>query len=291
MALNMRTANGSAVRAARPARAMVCKAQKVNFGQAAVAAVASAAMMAGSASALTYDELQGLTYLQVKGTGVANTCPVIEGGSTNVKDIKSGNYKLTKFCMEPTSFTVKEESSFKGGETEFVKTKLMTRLTYTLDAIDADMNISGNNVTFKEIDGIDYAPVTVQLPGGERVAFLFTIKQFEGKGTLDSFSGDFTVPSYRGSTFLDPKGRGGSTGYDNAVGLQARADAEEFQKENVKSYTALKGSAVFSVAKVDAATGEIAGVFESIQPSDTDMGAKPPKDIKVTGLWYGQLGN
>lgn len=124
-----------------------------------------------------------------------------------MQDIKSGNYKLTKFCMEPTSFTVKEESSFKGGETEFVKTKLMTRLTYTLDAIDADMNISGNNVTFKEIDGIDYAPVTVQLPGGERVAFLFTIKQFDGKGTLDSFSGDFTVPSYRGSTFLDPKVR------------------------------------------------------------------------------------
>ena len=36
-------------------------------------------------------------------------------------------------------------------------------------------------------------------------------------------------------------------------------------------------------------TGEIAGVFESIQPSDTDMGAKTPKDIKIIGLWYGQL--
>jgi photosystem II oxygen-evolving enhancer protein 1 len=37
--------------------------------------------------------------------------------------------------MEPTSFTVKEDSQFKGGETEFVKTKLMTRLTYTLDQV------------------------------------------------------------------------------------------------------------------------------------------------------------
>lgn len=37
--------------------------------------------------------------------------------------------------MEPTSFTVKEDSQFKGGETEFVKTKLMTRLTYTLDEV------------------------------------------------------------------------------------------------------------------------------------------------------------
>jgi photosystem II oxygen-evolving enhancer protein 1 len=92
--------------------------------------------------------------------------------------------------------------------------------------------------------------VTVQLPGGERVAFLFTIKQLDAKGTLDSFSGDFVVPSYRGSSFLDPKGRGGSTGYDNAVALPARADAEELLKENIKSTKALKGSAVFAVAKV-----------------------------------------
>lgn len=44
-------------------------------------------------------------------------------------------HRFDKFCMEPTSFTVKEESQFKGGETEFVKTKLMTRLTYTLDQV------------------------------------------------------------------------------------------------------------------------------------------------------------
>ncbi len=41
--------------------------------------------------------------------------------------------------------------------------------------------------------------------GGERVAFLFTVKQLDAKGSLDSFSGDFVVPSYRGSSFLDPK--------------------------------------------------------------------------------------
>eukprot|EP00955_Chlamydomonas_euryale_P077935 363058-Chlamydomonas_euryale.AAC.1 len=165
----------------------------------------------------------------------------------------------------------------------------MTRLTYTLDGMDADVTINGKNITFKELEGLDYAATTVQLPGGERVAFLFTIKEFEGKGTLDSFSGDFTVPSYRGSSFLDPKGRGASTGYDNAVALPARADADELLRENQKSALALKGSAVFSVAKVDPATGEIAGVFESIQPSDTDQGSKPPKDVKITGLWYGQL--
>ena len=68
------------------------------------------------------------------------------------------------------------------------------------------MTVGGNGeVAFKEDSGIDYAATTVQLPGGERVPFLFTIKKFDAKGTLDSFSGDFDVPSYRGSSFLDPK--------------------------------------------------------------------------------------
>lgn len=40
---------------------------------------------------------------------------------------------------------------------------------------------------------------------GERVPFLFTVKNLDAKGTLDAFGGDFTVPSYRGSSFLDPK--------------------------------------------------------------------------------------
>jgi photosystem II oxygen-evolving enhancer protein 1 len=88
-----------------------------------------------AANALTFDELQGLTYLQVKGSGLANTCPVLSTGSTNLKDLKSGSYKLERFCMEPTAITVKEDSQFKGGDTNFVATKLMTRLTYTLDAV------------------------------------------------------------------------------------------------------------------------------------------------------------
>lgn len=57
--------------------------------------------------------------------------------------------------------------------------------------------------------------------------------------------------------FCFPQGRGGSTGYDNAVALPARADSEELMKENVKQTKALKGSAVFSVAKIDAVTGEV----------------------------------
>jgi len=73
--------------------------------------------------------------------------------------------------------------------------------------------VDGNgNVEFKEEDGIDYAPVTVQMPGGERVPFLFTIKELSAKGSLEGFGGDFVVPSYRGSSFLDPKARPAARG-------------------------------------------------------------------------------
>jgi len=251
--------------------------------------LASAFLITGSAQALTYNELQGLTYLQVKGSGLANTCPVIDNGSTNLKDLPAGDYIFDKFCLEPTSFKVKEASQFKGGESDFVDTKLMTRLTYTLDDMSGKLKVGGDGkISFLEEDGIDYAPTTVQLPGGERVAFLFTVKQLNATGSLDNFGGEYNVPSYRGSSFLDPKGRG-STGYDTAVALPARGDDEELAKENTKNTAALKGSIVLSTAKVDAATGEIAGVFQSIQPSDTDLGAKPPKDIKITGLWYARL--
>lgn len=251
---------------------------------------AAVAFTPNPAQALTFDELQGLTYLQVKGSGLANTCPVINGGSSNLRDLPSGDYIFDKFCIEPTSFKVKADSQYKGGESEFLDTKLMTRLTYTLDDMSGKMKVgSDGKVSFVEEDGIDYAPTTVQLPGGERVAFLLTVKQLNASGSLDNFGGEFNVPSYRGSSFLDPKGRGGSTGYDTAVALPARGDDEELAKENSKNTAALKGSIVLSTAKVDAATGEIAGVFQSIQPSDTDLGAKPPKDVKVTGLWYARL--
>ena len=72
--------------------------------------------------------------------------------------------------------------------------------------ISGKFSVDGSgNVNFQEQDGIDYAPVTVQLPGGERVPFLFTIKELNAKGSLGGFGGDFVVPSYRGSSFLDPK--------------------------------------------------------------------------------------
>lgn len=240
---------------------------------------------------LTYDEIQSKTYLEVKGTGTANQCPTIDGGSDSFA-IKPGKYYAKKFCLEPTSFTVKAEGVSKNAPPAFQNTKLMTRLTYTLDEIEGPFEVSPDStVKFEEKDGIDYAAVTVQLPGGERVPFLFTIKQLVASGKPESFSGEFMVPSYRGSSFLDPKGRGGSQGYDNAVALPAggRGDEEELAKENNKSAASSQGKITLSVSKTKPETGEVIGVFESVQPSDTDLGAKAPKDVKIQGVWYAQL--
>ncbi|KAL2595686.1 hypothetical protein AAZV13_11G055600 [Glycine max] len=232
------------------------------FALATSALVVSGASAEGVPKRLTFDEIQSKTYLEVKGTGTANQCPTIEEGVA------------------------------KNAPPEFQNTKLMTRLTYTLDEIEGPFEVtSDGTVKFEEKDGIDYAAVTVQLPGGERVPFLFTIKQLVASGKPDSFSGEFLVPSYRGSSFLDPKGRGASTGYDNAVALPAggRGDEEELAKENNKSASSSKGKITLSVTKTKPETGEVIGVFESVQPSDTDLGAKAPKDVKIQGIWYAQL--
>lgn len=168
----------------------------------------------------------------------------------------------------------------------------MTRLTYTLDEMEGPLTVnSDGTVALQETDGIDYAAVTVQLQGGERVPFLFTVKELDAAGSPDKIVGTFTVPSYRGATFLDPKGRGGATGYDNAVALPAggAGDKEKLGKENVKDTTALQGNIVFSIAQTSSNGGEIAGVFTSIQPSDTDLGAKTPKEVKIEGIFYAQV--
>ncbi|XP_062001825.1 oxygen-evolving enhancer protein 1, chloroplastic [Rosa rugosa] len=261
------------------------------FALATSALVVSGAGAEGAPKRLTYDEIQSKTYMEVKGTGTANQCPTIDGGSEAFA-FKPGKYVAKKFCLEPTSFTVKADSVSKNAPPEFQNTKLMTRLTYTLDEIEGPFEVSPDGtVKFEEKDGIDYAAVTVQLPGGERVPFLFTIKQLVASGKPDNFTGEFLVPSYRGSSFLDPKGRGGSTGYDNAVALPAggRGDEEELAKENTKNVSSSKGKITLSVTKTKPESGELIGVFESIQPSDTDLGAKVPKDVKIQGVWYAQL--
>ncbi len=199
-------------------------------------------------------------------------------------------------------FQVEEEIGIRKGELvkEFVDTKLMTRQTYTLDKIIGDLEVKDGKAVFTEKDGIDFAATTVQLPGKERVPFLFTVKDLVATGNSAGpikpgfqLSGGFTVPSYRTGLFLDPKTRGVTTGYDFAAALYALQAGEEGDKklfkENNKVFDVLKGNVEFAVTKVNAEDGEFGGVFVSNQPSDTDMGAKAPKNILIKGIFSGKL--
>lgn len=183
--------------------------------------------------------------------------------------------------------------------TEAVDTKVTTRQTYVLTGIDGDLYQDGGKLTFKEKDGIDYAPTTVQLPGGERVPFLFTVKNLVAKSDSSASSidpglkmaGSFKVPSYRTGLFLDPKGRGTVTGYDQAVALPAlqAGDASSMDKENNKKFDVLDGSLELKVVNVNSETGEFGGVFVQKQPSDTDLGSKTPKELLLKGNFFGTV--
>jgi photosystem II oxygen-evolving enhancer protein 1 len=80
-----------------------------------------------------------------------------------------------------------------------------------------------------------------------------------------------------------------TAGYDNAVALPAQADSEELAKENVKRFQLDKGHVSLRVAKVDNVTGELAGTFESEQPSETDMGSREASTVKIRGLFYAKV--
>ncbi|MBW4571665.1 MAG: photosystem II manganese-stabilizing polypeptide [Tolypothrix carrinoi HA7290-LM1] len=240
-----------------------------------------------------------LTYEQIRGTGLANKCPQLTETSRGSIPIDSSqSYVLKELCLEPTNYFIKEEPANKRQEAEFIAGKLLTRYTSTIDQVQGDIKVNPDkSLTFVEKDGLDFQATTVQLPGGERVPFLFTIKNLVAKSqpgltsinTSTDFEGEFKVPSYRGAAFLDPKGRGVVSGYDNAVALPAQADKKDLTRTNVKRAEVLKGRISLSIAKVDSATGEIAGTFESDQPSDTDLGAGEPKEVKIRGLFYGRV--
>ncbi|WP_373527195.1 photosystem II manganese-stabilizing polypeptide [Nostoc sp.] len=240
-----------------------------------------------------------LTYDQIRGTGLANKCPQLAETSRGSISIDSSqSYAIKELCLEPTSFFIKEEPANKRQQAEFVAGKLLTRYTSTIDQVQGDLKINpDNSLTFVETDGLDFQAITVQLPGGERVPFLFTIKDLVAQtqpsltsiNTSTDFEGTFKVPSYRGAAFLDPKGRGVVSGYDNAVALPAQADDEELTRTNVKRAENLTGKISLQIAKIDRGSGEIAGTFQSEQPSDTDLGAGEPKEVKIRGIFYGRV--
>jgi photosystem II oxygen-evolving enhancer protein 1 len=73
------------------------------------------------------------------------------------------------------------------------------------------------------------------------------------------------------------------------MGLVPAGDDEKLKKETIKQYVDGTGTMNFSITKIDSETGEFAGVFAAIQPSDTDMGTKAAVDVKITGEIYGRL--
>ncbi|MDY6939460.1 MAG: photosystem II manganese-stabilizing polypeptide [Cyanobacteriota bacterium] len=242
---------------------------------------------------------QPFTYDQIKDSGFANFCPQLRDNARGSIPIdKSQSYSLVEICVQPTSFFVKEEARSKRAEAEFIAAKPLTRYTTSLNQVSGDIVFNDDgSLTFVEKAGMDFQPITVQLPGGEQVPFFFTMKNLiaqtepdlEVINTSTDFEGDYNVPSYRGASFLDPKGRGEASGYDNAVALPAQADEEDYIRSNVKRTTVRQGHMTLQVAQINSETGEIAGVFESDQPSDTDLGAQDPLEVKVRGIFYAQL--
>jgi photosystem II oxygen-evolving enhancer protein 1 len=234
------------------------------------------------------------TYDDIVNTGLANNCPTLPDSARGSIPLESGvRYQLREICLHPSEVFVKGEPANKRQEAQFVAGKILTRYTSSLDQVFGDLTVSGDKLTFKELGGIDFQPVTVLLPGGEEVPFTFSSKELvaEASGaaisTSTDFIGPYRAPSYRTSNFLDPKGRGLTTGYSSAVGLVPAGD--EFAGETVKAYVDGTGTLNLSITKVDAETGEFAGVFTALQPSDTDMGTKPAVDVKITGELYGRL--
>ena len=256
-------------------------------------------LTACSSDVATTTSREQLTYDEILNTGLANKCPQIsEFTRGSIPIDPSQKYILTDLCIEPQEYFVKTEPISKRRAPEFIAGKVLTRYTSSLEQITGTIQADANGtLTFTETDGIDFQPITVQLPGGEQVPFMFTIKGLVAKtdpgvtkiNTSTDFAGEFKVPSYRGSVFLDPKGRGVASGYDSAVALPSQADLEELTRANVKQVIGGKGQMYFQIAKVDGETGEIAGTFESEQPSATDLGAEEPEDVKVRGIFYGRV--
>jgi photosystem II oxygen-evolving enhancer protein 1 len=235
-----------------------------------------------------------LTYDQIVNTGRANDCPTLPDTARGTIPLDaSATYRLKEICLHPAEVFVKGEPANKRQEAQFVAGKILTRYTSSLDQVFGELKLDGDSLTFTELGGIDFQPITVLLPGGEEVPFTFSSKQLVATGTGSSFStstdlsGPYRAPSYRTSNFLDPKGRGLTTGYSSAMGLVPAGD--EFSDETIKRYVDGTGTMNFSITKVDADTGEFSGVFTAIQPSDTDMGTKKAVDVKITGELYGRL--
>ncbi len=250
-----------------------------------------------SGDAQAVDRTNATRYEDIVNTGKANDCPTLSDSARGSIILNAGgSYELRGICLHPSQVFVKGEPTNKRQEAQFVEGKILTRYTSSLDEVYGTLTVSSDGLSFSEEGGIDFQPITVLLPGGEEVPFTFSSKNLQAKAdgavlnTSTDFEGAYRTPSYRTSNFLDPKGRALTTGVEYAQGLVALGgDDDELKGENVKRYIDGTGQMSLSITKVDSETGEFAGVFTAIQPSDTDMGGKEPVDVKISGELFGRL--
>ena len=255
-------------------------------------------MITACSSELRMDS-DSLSYDDIRGSGLANNCPELAETSLDAIAMETNQaYQIRELCMQPDAFLVKRSPFIKRQEGKFENTKILTRSSFTLDQVSGSLNVgSDGKMTFVEQGGFDFQPVTVQLSDGERVPLLFTVKGLVAQnqdtsgrlGPSTRLEGIFQVPPYRTSSFVDPKGRGLAVGYDAAVGLPIRADSEELIRQNIKTFDVGQGQISLQISQVNQTTGEIAGLFESIQPSDTEFGAKESMEVKIRGRFYGRI--
>ena len=238
-----------------------------------------------------------VTYDDIRNTGKANDCPTLSDSARGSIALTAGDaYELRGICMHPTQVFIKGEPANKRQEAQFVEGKILTRYTSSLDEVYGTLTVGEDSISFKEEGGIDFQPITVLIPGGEEFPFTFSSKKLDAVAngaaitTSTDFEGTYRTPSYRTSNFIDPKGRALTTGVDYPQGLIGLGgDYKELESENVKRYIDGQGVMSLSITKVDPETGEFAGVFSAIQPSDSDMGGREIVDVKINGELYGRL--
>merc|ERR1719389_103643 len=175
-------------------------------GQVATAVAASAVLVAGQAQAasLTFKEQQGLTYMQIKGTGLANTCPLLDDASDKV-DVPAGEYQIEKFCLEPTGIEVREEA---GGD--FTPTKLMTRLTYTLDEISGKLRSAGaTRSPSRRRTGSTTPPPRCSSPGASACPSCSPSRTSTPRATSRASPGTSTCPPTAGPPSWTPRAGAG----------------------------------------------------------------------------------
>merc|ERR1719213_488443 len=201
-AFNLPGASGAARAKSRSLEPEMVDKQRRSAAGLALAATMLGMVPKADAGPFTRQDLNGLSYQNLKGTGLSNTCPRIGKEAGTSVSVAGGKYRINNFCLEPTKFEAEEERITRKGEKykEIVPGKVMTRQTYVLTGIEGALEADGGKLTVKDLVAKSDGSASEVAVG-------------------NTFSGNFRVPSYRTGLFLDPKGRGTTTGYDQAIGL------------------------------------------------------------------------